>query len=153
MTILLIAGIVAGIAIYTYLPHLQASFPLYYANLELIGINHTYNTNQIIKFQVKATGYGVACDMPAITIYKSDDPSVIVFERKVPALMCPVEHATLFDIVYPSKNETYSLTVKDASKYTVVVSFLQTAISEGFTVIPLQNDFVTFGNSWKDEGK
>lgn len=132
--IVLIAGIGVGIGVYAMLSHLQPSFPIYYANLELVGINDTYNTNQIIKFQIKAIGYGIPCDMPAITIYKSDQPSVIVYEKKVPPLMCPIMGSTFFSNVYPNKNDTYSLTIKDPSKYVIDVSFLNNEIKKEFEV-------------------
>jgi hypothetical protein len=132
--IILVVVLSIGAGIYAFLPYLQSAFPIYYANLELVGLNDTYKTNQIIKFQVKAIGYGIPCDMPAITIYKSDQPSIIVFEKKVPPLMCPVEGPFLFNVVYPSKNDTYSLTIMDVSKYTIAVSFLHNEIEKEFEV-------------------
>lgn len=130
----LIAGIGVGMGVYAMLPHLQSLFPIHYTNLEILGINDTYNTNQIIKFQIKATGYGIPCDMPAITIFRSDQPSVIIFEKKFPPLMCPIEDPALFSVVYPSKNDTYSLTIKDPSKYTIDASFLNHEIKKEFEV-------------------
>jgi len=132
--IILVVVLATGAGIYAVLPPLQYAFPIYYANLELVGLDDTYKTDQIIKFQVKATGYGIPCDMPAITIYKSDQPSVVVFEKKVPPLMCPVEGPSLFSVVYPSKNDTYSLTIKDAARYTVGISFLHNEIKKEFEV-------------------
>ncbi|GEM_PF-6714377 len=126
--------IVAIIGIYMTLPHLYPIFPINYAYLEVIGINGTYNVNQIIKFQIKAVGYGIPCDMPSITIYKSNQPSVIVYEKKVPPLMCPIMGSTFFNNVYPNKNGTYSLTIKDPSKYIIDASFLNHEIKKEFEV-------------------
>ncbi|MDC8451627.1 MAG: hypothetical protein KGH99_00970 [Thaumarchaeota archaeon] len=134
LSIIIIIGAVAVMGIYVLLPHLQSSFPVSYVNLELVGIYDTYNTNQVIKFQFKATGYGIPCAMPEITIYKSDQPSVIVFEKKFPPLMCPIEDPTFFNVVYPSKNDTYSLAIRDASKYTIHVLFLNNEIKKEFEI-------------------
>lgn len=131
--IIAVIVIVVIIGIFLMLPHLY-SVPVNYAYLEIIGINNTYNVNQTIKFQIKATGYGIPCDMPAMTIYKSDQPSVIVYEKKVPPLMCPIMGSTFFSNVYPSKNDTYSLTIKDPSKYTISTSFLNYEIKKEFEV-------------------
>jgi hypothetical protein len=132
--LILVIVLVTGIGTYVLLPHMQSAFPISYANLELMVINETYTTNHIVQFQIKAVGYGIPCDMPAITIYKSDQPSVVVFEKKVPPLMCPIEGPTFFNVVYPSKNDTYSVTIKDASKYTIHISFLNNEINKEFVV-------------------
>lgn len=123
-----------GIGAYAMLQHLQLQFLIHYANLEILGINDTYNTNQMIKFQIKATGYGIPCGMPAITIFKSDQPSVIIFEKKFPSFMCPLEGPVLFSVVYPAKNDTYSLTIRYTSKYTIDASFLNHEIKKEFEV-------------------
>lgn len=98
-----------------------------------MGINDTYHANQVIKFQIRATGYGIPCDLPSIMIYKSDQTSVIVYEKKLPPFMCPIMGSTFFSNVYP-KNDTYSLTIKDPSRYTIDVSFLNNEIKNEFKV-------------------
>jgi hypothetical protein len=134
LVIIIITVTAVIVGIYLTLPYLYHTFPINYTNLELVGINDTYNTGQIIKFQVRTIGYGIPCDMPSITIYKSDSPLTIVFEKKVPPLMCPIMGSTFFNIVYPGKNDTYSLTINDASKYTINVSFLNNEIKKEFKV-------------------
>ena len=130
--IILVVAAIVGICL--TLPHLYQVFPINYSYLEIMGINDTYNTAQVIKFQIKATGYGIPCDLPSITIYKSDQPSVIVYEKKSPPLMCPIMGSIFFSNVYPSKNYTYSLTIKDPSKYTVDARFLNHDIKKRFEV-------------------
>jgi hypothetical protein len=121
-------------SVYLTLPHLYSIFPTSYAYLEFVGVNDTYNIDQVIKFQIKATGYGIPCDVPSITIYKSDQLSVIVYEKKMPPFMCPIMDSAVFSKIYPSKNDTYSLTIKDPSKYTIAASFLNHEIKKEFTV-------------------
>lgn len=132
MVIVVIVAVIAGV--YLTLPHLYPVFPINYAYLEVVGINDTYNSGQAIKFQIKATGYGIPCDVPSITIYKSDRPSVIVYEKKMPPFMCPIMDSAFFSKIYPDKNDTYSLTIKDPSKYTIDASFLNNEIKKEFTV-------------------
>lgn len=133
--ILIIVALVitAIVGVYLTLPHLYPTFPINYAYLELMGINDTYHANQVIKFQIRATGYGIPCDLPSIMIYKSDQTSVIVYEKKLPPFMCPIMGSTFFSNVYP-KNDTYSLTIKDPSRYTIDVSFLNNEIKNEFKV-------------------
>ena len=97
-------------------------------------MHDTYKTGQTIEFQIQAIGYGMTCDRPSIVIYKSDQPSVIVYEQKLPPFMCPIENPVFFDTVYPNKNSTYSLTIKDASQYTIDASFLNNEIKKEFEV-------------------
>lgn len=133
--LVIITIVVAAIAgVYLTLPHLYPAFPINYAYLEIMGISDTYNIGQVIKFQIKATGYGVPCDVPSITIYKSDQPSVIVYEKKMPPYMCPIMDSTFFSNVYPSNNDTYSLTIKDPSRYTIDAAFLNHVIKKEFEV-------------------
>lgn len=134
--ILIIIAIMTAtiVGVYLTLPHLYPMFPIHYAHLEIMGISDIYNPDQIVKFQIKATGYGIPCDVPSITIYKSDQPSVVVYEKKMPPFMCPIMGSTFFSNVYPGNNDSYSLAIKDPSRYTIDASFLNSEIKKEFEI-------------------
>jgi hypothetical protein len=132
--IIVVIVIVTTAGVYLSLPHLQPMVPVNYAYLEIVGVNDVYNANHAIKFQIKATGYGITCGLPSITVYKSDQPSIIVYEKKFPPFMCPISSPTFFSNMYPEKNDTYSLTIKDPSRYTIDTSFLNHEIKKEFEV-------------------
>jgi len=137
--ILIILAICISIAMGIYVISLHYPLiPIRYTNLDLMGIENTYSSDQTIKFQVKATGYGMPCSAPDIVIYRSDQPSTIVFEKKNPPFMCPIEGPVFFNIVYPSQNDAYSIIISQADKYTVRVSFFDKEIEKQFTIIKSQ---------------
>ncbi|MGI0073710.1 MAG: hypothetical protein ACREA3_07860 [Nitrosotalea sp.] len=120
----LISSVIIGVTIFT----------VFSTRIDVIGLQDTYNAGQQVKFKLEAKGYGIPCTSPDITIYKTDQPSVILFEIKFPPYMCPIGEPFFYTMDYPGKNDTYSTTIKQPGSYTLHASFLNKEIKREFRV-------------------
>lgn len=109
-------------------------FEIFSTNISIIGLQDSYKVGDQVNFSFEGSGYARPCSYPEATIYKTDQPTVKLFELKFPPFMCPIEGPSLFTAHYPSKNGTYSITVNQSGRYTLDVSFLDKEIKREFEV-------------------
>ena len=107
-----------------------------HTEMKIVGLDTVYNVDQIIQFQVFAEGYGYICtSTPEITIYKTDQPSMIAYAQKSEIFMCPaMPQMTSFSTYYPNQNDYYSTAMEQGGNYTLHVSYRNTAIEKMFMV-------------------
>lgn len=104
--------------------------------MKITGFDNVYDVNQIIRFQIHVEGYGNSCvGTPEITIYETDQPSIVVYHEKSMSFMCPMEPQMLFfSGDYPSQNDYYLTAIDKEGKYTLHVSYRNTEIEKEFMV-------------------
>src|SRR5438309_1493720 len=96
-----------------------------HTTMKLIGLRDDYNVYQIIRFQVYAEGYGNSCiGTPEIVIYKTNQPSIVVYHEKRKIFMCPMEpQMSFFSVYYPSQSDYYLAAMEQEGNYTLLVSY------------------------------
>ena len=104
--------------------------------MKITGFDNVYDVNQIIRFQIHVEGYGNSCvGTPEITIYETDQPSIVAYHEKSMSFMCPMEPQMLFfSGDYPSQNDYYLTAIDKEGKYTLHVSYRNTEIEKEFMV-------------------
>lgn len=107
-----------------------------HTKMKIIGLNTVYNVYQIIRFQVYAKGYGYTCvSTPEIVIYKTNQPSMIVYDEKSKIFMCPMmPQMSSFFTYYPNQNDYYSTAMEQEGNYTLHVSYRDTVTEKMFMV-------------------
>lgn len=107
-----------------------------HTEMKIIGLNDAYNVYQIIRFQVYAKGYGNNCvGTPEIVIYKTNQPSIIVYDEKSKIFMCPMmPQMSSFSTYYPNQNDYYSTAMEQEGNYTLHVSYREATIEKMFVV-------------------
>ncbi|HJT10331.1 MAG TPA: hypothetical protein VJ771_06050 [Candidatus Nitrosotalea sp.] len=107
-----------------------------HTKMRIVGLDDVYAANQTIRFQIYAEGYGYSCTgTPDIAIYKTGQPSAVLFHQRSITFMCPLEPAlTPFSVYFPSKSDYYSTTIRQSGNYTLDVSYRGTEIQKEFVV-------------------
>lgn len=132
---IIIGIIITTVAIFLLINYLEwETTP--HTEMRIIGLNAVYDVDQIMRFQIFAEGYGYLCvSTPEITIYKTDQPSMIVYTQKSEIFMCPaMPQMASFSAYYPNQNDYYHTAIEQEGNYTLHVSYRNTAIEKMFMV-------------------
>ncbi|MDE1814857.1 MAG: hypothetical protein KGI05_09390 [Thaumarchaeota archaeon] len=124
----IIAGVViaiAGISVIVY--------EIFSTSIEIVGLQDSYKIGDQVKFSFVAKAYTIPCSYPEATLYKTNQPTVQLFELKFPPFMCPIGSPSLVTLYFPT-NDTYSVTVTQSGSYTLDVSYLDKETKKEFEV-------------------
>ncbi|MGI0087857.1 MAG: hypothetical protein ACREBI_07830 [Nitrosotalea sp.] len=131
-----IVGVAASVTIALAVTGAFRTDTTMHTEMKIIGIDDTYAVNQTVRFQIYAKGYGYSCTgTPDVVIYKTSQPSTVVFHERSMTLMCPVKPLmTSFSVYFPSQNDYYSTEISQEGNYTLAVSYHNADIEKGFMV-------------------
>jgi hypothetical protein len=155
LTIISIIGIGAGLAALmifgnispTHVPsHEWKSF----AAFDIPGLNNTYQVGDTARFFVVKNGYdSMPCITPKITLYREEEPNILLVNYTNIDISCPVNMAGNYSMYFPSKTEPFVVSFEKPGSYVLNMSFTNNESIQ--TIFPVRLNENKFNSSTECE--
>jgi hypothetical protein len=145
LTIISTTGIGAGIAALIIFGNISPDYvPSHewksFVAFDIPGLNNTYQVGDTARFFVVKNGYGnMPCIAPKITLYREEEPHILLVNYTNTNIPCPVNMTGNYSIYFPNKTGSFIVMPNETGKYTLNISYGNNSLEKYFTITSPKN--------------